>query len=90
VAHVRDILKETGLEPQYLEFELTETAFMQGPEPTVAAKWPFDRAAVPRANRRALICGYAHTLGTRCRMTSQHKMCNISRSVDSLRTGADA
>jgi diguanylate cyclase (GGDEF)-like protein/PAS domain S-box-containing protein len=36
VAHVREILKETGLESQYLEFELTETAFMQDPESTVA------------------------------------------------------
>jgi diguanylate cyclase (GGDEF)-like protein/PAS domain S-box-containing protein len=35
-AHVREILKETGLEAQYLEFELTETAFMQDPESTVA------------------------------------------------------
>jgi diguanylate cyclase (GGDEF)-like protein/PAS domain S-box-containing protein len=35
-AHVREILNETGLEPQYVEFELTETAFMQDPEPTVA------------------------------------------------------
>jgi diguanylate cyclase len=33
---VREILNETGLEPQYVEFELTETAFMQDPEPTVA------------------------------------------------------
>jgi len=36
VAHVREILEETGLESQYLEFELTETAFMQDPESTVA------------------------------------------------------
>jgi diguanylate cyclase (GGDEF)-like protein/PAS domain S-box-containing protein len=36
VAHVREILRETGLESQYLEFELTETAFMQDPESTVA------------------------------------------------------
>jgi diguanylate cyclase len=36
VAHVREILKETGLESQYLEFELTETAFMQDPDSTVA------------------------------------------------------
>jgi EAL domain-containing protein (putative c-di-GMP-specific phosphodiesterase class I) len=36
VAHVRDILEETGLEPKYLEFELTETAFLQDPEATVA------------------------------------------------------
>jgi diguanylate cyclase (GGDEF)-like protein/PAS domain S-box-containing protein len=35
-AHVREILNETGLEPQYVEFELTETAFMQDQEPTVA------------------------------------------------------
>jgi EAL domain-containing protein (putative c-di-GMP-specific phosphodiesterase class I) len=35
VAHVRDILKETGLEPQY-QFELTETAFMQDLESTAA------------------------------------------------------
>jgi diguanylate cyclase (GGDEF)-like protein/PAS domain S-box-containing protein len=34
--HVRDILEETGLEPQYLEFELTETAFMQDPQLTIA------------------------------------------------------
>jgi diguanylate cyclase (GGDEF)-like protein/PAS domain S-box-containing protein len=36
VAQVRAILQETGLEPQYLEFELTETAFMQDPQPTIA------------------------------------------------------
>jgi diguanylate cyclase (GGDEF)-like protein/PAS domain S-box-containing protein len=36
VAHVREILEETGLDPQYLEFELTETAFMQDPQSTVA------------------------------------------------------
>jgi diguanylate cyclase (GGDEF)-like protein/PAS domain S-box-containing protein len=36
VAHVREILQETGLEPQFLEFELTETAFMQDPQSTVA------------------------------------------------------
>ncbi|HTD74947.1 MAG TPA: EAL domain-containing protein [Steroidobacteraceae bacterium] len=34
--HVRAILQETGLAPQYLEFELTETAFMQDPQSTVA------------------------------------------------------
>jgi EAL domain-containing protein (putative c-di-GMP-specific phosphodiesterase class I) len=36
VEHVREILEETGLEPHYLEFELTETAFMQDPQPTIA------------------------------------------------------
>jgi diguanylate cyclase (GGDEF)-like protein/PAS domain S-box-containing protein len=36
VDHVRAILQETGLEPQYLEFELTETAFMQDPQSTIA------------------------------------------------------
>jgi diguanylate cyclase (GGDEF)-like protein/PAS domain S-box-containing protein len=36
VAHVREVLRETGLEPRYLEFELTETAFMQDPQPTIA------------------------------------------------------
>jgi diguanylate cyclase (GGDEF)-like protein/PAS domain S-box-containing protein len=36
VSHVRAILQETGLAPQYLEFELTETAFMQDPQATVA------------------------------------------------------
>jgi diguanylate cyclase (GGDEF)-like protein/PAS domain S-box-containing protein len=36
VDHVRAILQETGLAPQYLEFELTETAFMQDPQSTVA------------------------------------------------------
>jgi diguanylate cyclase (GGDEF)-like protein/PAS domain S-box-containing protein len=36
VAHVRNILKEAGLEPRYVEFELTETAFLQDPESTVA------------------------------------------------------
>jgi diguanylate cyclase (GGDEF)-like protein/PAS domain S-box-containing protein len=36
VAHVREILQETGLEPRYLEFELTETAFMQDPQSTIA------------------------------------------------------
>jgi EAL domain-containing protein (putative c-di-GMP-specific phosphodiesterase class I) len=36
VEHVRDILRETGLEPRYLELELTETAFMQDPQSTIA------------------------------------------------------
>jgi diguanylate cyclase (GGDEF)-like protein/PAS domain S-box-containing protein len=36
VEHVRDILEETGLESRYLEFELTETAFMQDPQSTIA------------------------------------------------------
>jgi diguanylate cyclase (GGDEF)-like protein/PAS domain S-box-containing protein len=36
VEHVRDILQETGLEPRFLEFELTETAFMQDPQSTIA------------------------------------------------------
>jgi diguanylate cyclase (GGDEF)-like protein/PAS domain S-box-containing protein len=36
VEHVRDILQETGLEPRYLELELTETAFMQDPLSTIA------------------------------------------------------
>jgi diguanylate cyclase (GGDEF)-like protein/PAS domain S-box-containing protein len=36
VEHVRDILQETGLEPQYLQFELTETAFMQDALSTIA------------------------------------------------------
>jgi diguanylate cyclase (GGDEF)-like protein/PAS domain S-box-containing protein len=36
VEHVRDILQETGLEPRYLELELTETAFMQDPQSTIA------------------------------------------------------
>jgi diguanylate cyclase (GGDEF)-like protein/PAS domain S-box-containing protein len=36
VDDVRAILQETGLEPEYLEFELTETAFMQDPQSTIA------------------------------------------------------
>jgi diguanylate cyclase (GGDEF)-like protein/PAS domain S-box-containing protein len=36
LAHVREILQETELEPEYLEFELTETALMQDPQPTIA------------------------------------------------------
>jgi diguanylate cyclase (GGDEF)-like protein/PAS domain S-box-containing protein len=36
VDHVRAILQEPGLEPEYLEFELTETAFMQDPQSTIA------------------------------------------------------
>jgi diguanylate cyclase (GGDEF)-like protein/PAS domain S-box-containing protein len=36
VDHVRAVLHETGLEPHYLEFELTETAFMQDPQSTIA------------------------------------------------------
>jgi diguanylate cyclase (GGDEF)-like protein/PAS domain S-box-containing protein len=36
VAQVGEILRETGLDPQYLEFELTETAFMQDPQSTIA------------------------------------------------------
>jgi EAL domain-containing protein (putative c-di-GMP-specific phosphodiesterase class I) len=35
VEHVRTILKETGLEASYLEFELTETALMQDPQSTI-------------------------------------------------------
>jgi EAL domain-containing protein (putative c-di-GMP-specific phosphodiesterase class I) len=33
---VREILQETGLDPAYLEFELTETAFMHDPQSTIA------------------------------------------------------
>jgi len=36
VQGVRDALRETGLNPQYLEFELTETALMQDPTSTIA------------------------------------------------------
>jgi diguanylate cyclase len=36
VEHVRAILQETELEPQYIEFELTETAFMQDSQSTIA------------------------------------------------------
>jgi EAL domain-containing protein (putative c-di-GMP-specific phosphodiesterase class I) len=36
VDHVRAILEETGLDPCYLEFELTETSFMQDPQSTIA------------------------------------------------------
>jgi diguanylate cyclase (GGDEF)-like protein/PAS domain S-box-containing protein len=36
VDHVRAIFQETRLEPQYLEFELTETAFMHDPQSTIA------------------------------------------------------
>jgi len=36
VDHVRAILQETGVESRYLEFELTETAFMQDPQSTIA------------------------------------------------------
>jgi diguanylate cyclase (GGDEF)-like protein/PAS domain S-box-containing protein len=36
VPGVRAILKETGLNPRYLEFELTETALMQDPTATIA------------------------------------------------------
>ena len=36
VDHVREILQETGVEPRYIEFELTETAFMQDPQSTIA------------------------------------------------------
>jgi diguanylate cyclase (GGDEF)-like protein/PAS domain S-box-containing protein len=36
VEDVRGILQETGLEPQFLEFELTETAVMQDPQATIA------------------------------------------------------
>jgi EAL domain-containing protein (putative c-di-GMP-specific phosphodiesterase class I) len=43
VTHVRDILKETGLEPQYLEFELTEAAFFWTkalPDREPLSRWP--------------------------------------------------
>jgi diguanylate cyclase (GGDEF)-like protein/PAS domain S-box-containing protein len=33
---VRAVLQETGLDPRYLEFELTETAIMQNPQSTIA------------------------------------------------------
>jgi diguanylate cyclase (GGDEF)-like protein/PAS domain S-box-containing protein len=36
VDHVRAILEETGLEPRYLELELTETSFMQDAQSTIA------------------------------------------------------
>src|SRR6202041_2993146 len=36
VAGVRAVLRETRLDPQYLEFELTETALMQDPKSTIA------------------------------------------------------
>jgi diguanylate cyclase len=36
VEHVRAILEETGLEPGYLELELTETALMQDHQATIA------------------------------------------------------
>ncbi len=36
VERVRAILQETELDPQYLEFELTETAFMHDPQSTIA------------------------------------------------------
>jgi diguanylate cyclase (GGDEF)-like protein/PAS domain S-box-containing protein len=36
VANVREILQETGLAPHYLEFELTETAFVQDAQSTIA------------------------------------------------------
>lgn len=36
VDHVRAILEETGLDPQYLEFELTETSFLQDPQSTIS------------------------------------------------------
>jgi diguanylate cyclase (GGDEF)-like protein/PAS domain S-box-containing protein len=36
VPGVRAVLRETGLDARYLEFELTETALMQDPESTIA------------------------------------------------------
>ena len=36
VQGVRAVLQETGLDPRYLEFELTETAVMQNPKSTIA------------------------------------------------------
>ena len=33
---VREVLRDTGLDPRHLEFELTETALMQDPKSTVA------------------------------------------------------
>jgi EAL domain-containing protein (putative c-di-GMP-specific phosphodiesterase class I) len=36
VEGVRTVLKETGLDARYLEFELTETALMQDPKSTIA------------------------------------------------------
>jgi diguanylate cyclase (GGDEF)-like protein/PAS domain S-box-containing protein len=46
VANVREILRETGLGPQYIEFELTETAFLQDPEPTVAVLCELKRMGI--------------------------------------------
>lgn len=36
VENVRDILRQTGANPEYLEFELTETALMHDPHETIA------------------------------------------------------
>ncbi len=36
VENVRDILRQTGANPEYLEFELTETALMHDPQETIA------------------------------------------------------
>jgi diguanylate cyclase (GGDEF)-like protein/PAS domain S-box-containing protein len=36
VQNVRTVLNETGLDARYLEFELTETALMQDPAPTIS------------------------------------------------------
>jgi EAL domain-containing protein (putative c-di-GMP-specific phosphodiesterase class I) len=36
VRGVQAVLQETGLDPRYLEFELTETAIMQNPQSTIA------------------------------------------------------
>jgi diguanylate cyclase (GGDEF)-like protein/PAS domain S-box-containing protein len=36
VEGVRAVLQETGLDPRYLEFELTETAILQNPKSTIA------------------------------------------------------
>ncbi len=36
VEHVRAIFRETGARPEYMEFELTETALMQDPQATIA------------------------------------------------------
>jgi diguanylate cyclase (GGDEF)-like protein/PAS domain S-box-containing protein len=36
VQNVRGVLKDTGLDPRYLEIELTETALMQDPNSTIA------------------------------------------------------
>jgi diguanylate cyclase (GGDEF)-like protein/PAS domain S-box-containing protein len=49
VKHVRRVLQETGLEPQYLELEITETTLMHNSESTLAILEELNRMGIELA-----------------------------------------